>query len=140
MTRRFIADAGPLVALLSRRDHRHAWAKEAFATVKPPALTCEAVLAEAWHLLGRTSDGQAALLELIASGTVVVEFSLMAELAPVRRLVARYRDRPMSLADACLVRLAELFDEATVITLDLDFSVYRKHGRQVIPMLAPDAA
>ena len=140
MTRRFIADAGPLVALLSRRDHHHAWAKAAFATVKPPALTCEAVLAEAWHLLGRTSDGQAALLELIAGGTLIVEFSLMAELVPVRRLVARYRDRPMSLADACLVRLAELFDEATVITLDVDFSVYRKHGRQSIPVLAPAAA
>ena len=140
MTRRFIADAGPLVALLSRRDHHHAWAKAAFATVKPPALTCEAVLAEAWHLLGRTSDGQAALLELIAGGTLIVEFALMAELAPVLRLVARYRDRPMSLADACLVRLAELFDEATVITLDADFSVYRKHGRQSIPLLAPAAA
>ena len=140
MTRRFIADAGPLVALLSRRDHHHAWAKAAFATVKPPALTCEAVLAEAWHLLGRTSDGQAALLELIAGDTLIVEFSLMAELAPVRRLVARYRDRPMSLADACLVRLAELFDEATVITLDVDFSVYRKHSRQSIPVLAPAAA
>lgn len=140
MTRRFIADAGPLVALLSRRDHHHAWAKAAFATVNPPALTCEAVLAEAWHLLGRTSDGQAALLELIAGGTLIVEFSLLAELVPVRRLVARYRDRPMSLADACLVRLAELFDEATVITLDVDFSVYRKHGRQNIPVLAPAAA
>jgi len=66
-----------------------------------------------------------------------VEFALMSELESVRRLVLRYRDRPMSLADACLVRLAELFDEATVITLDEDFSVYRKHGRQTIPMLAP---
>jgi predicted nucleic acid-binding protein len=60
------------------------------------------------------------------------------ELAAVRRLVARYRDRPMSLADACLVRLAELFDEAEVITLDRDFSIYRKHGRQTIPLISPD--
>lgn len=140
MTRRFIVDAGPLVALLSARDHHHAWAKAAFASVKPPALTCEAVLAEAWHLLGRSSNGQRALLDLVAGGTLAVEFSLMAELSPVRRLVARYRDRPMSLADACLVRLAELFDEAVVVTLDRDFSVYRKHGRQSIPILAPEAA
>lgn len=140
MNGRYIADAGPLVALLSSRDRHHAWAKAAFASVKPPALTCEAVLAEAWHLLGRSSNGQTALLDLVAGGTLVVEFSLIAELSPVRRLVARYRDRPMSLADACIVRLAELFDEAIVITLDQDFSVYRKHGRQSIPLAAPYTA
>ena len=137
MSERFIVDAGPLVALLSRQDRHHAWAKNAFAEVRPPAMTCEAVLAEAWHLLRGTANGQRALLDLIAAGTMSVEFALMSELDSVRRLVLRYRDRPMSLADACLVRLAELFDEATVITLDEDFSVYRKHGRQTIPLLAP---
>jgi predicted nucleic acid-binding protein len=86
-----------------------------------------------------TANGQTALLELITAGTVVIEFALMAELAAVRRLVARYRDRPMSLADACLVRIAELFDEATVITVDRDFAVYRKNGRQAIPLVSPFA-
>lgn len=60
-------------------------------------------------------------------------------LAAVRRLVTRYRDRPMSLADACLVRLAELYDEAAVLTLDANFTIYRKNGRQVIPLIAPFA-
>jgi predicted nucleic acid-binding protein len=137
VTRRFIVDTGPLVALLSKRDRHHRWALETFATVKPPALTCEAVLAEAWHLLSGTARGQAALLELIAVGTLAAEFALMPELAAVRRLVTRYRDRPMSLADACLVRLAELYDDAEVITLDWDFSIYRKHGRQIIPLRLP---
>lgn len=134
-----IVDAGPLVAVLSQRDRYHAWAKGAFANVKAPVVTCEAVLAEAWHLLRGTATGQLALLELIASGVVVVEFSLMSELAAVRRLVARYRDRPMSLADACLVRMTELHESALVLTLDQDFSVYRKHGRQVIPLISPFA-
>ena len=137
MTRRFIVDTGPLVALLSKRDRYHGWALETFAGVNPPALTCEAVLAEAWHLLSGTAKGQTALLDLIAAGTLAVEFALMSELAAVRRLVARYRDRPMSLADACLVRLAELFDDAEVITLDRDFSIYRKHGRQTVPLISP---
>jgi predicted nucleic acid-binding protein len=136
---RCIVDTGPLVALLSGRDRHHKWAKSVFAAVTPPALTCEAVLAEAWHLLRGTAKGQSALLELLAADIVVVEFTLAAELDPVRRLVARYRDRPMSLADACLVRMAELFDEARVVTIDPDFSVYRKHGRQVIPLTAPEA-
>jgi uncharacterized protein len=134
---RAIVDAGPLVALLSVRDHYHAWAKSAFAGVTPPAVTCEAVLAEAWHLLRDTANGQIALLDLLAAGTLTVEFALLAELNAVRRLVARYRDRPMSLADACLVRLAELFDEARILTIDKDFSVYRKHGRQAIPLVSP---
>lgn len=137
MTRRAIVDAGPLVALLSARDHYHAWAKSAFAGVTPPAVTCEAVLAEAWHLLRDTASGQIALLDLLAAGTLTVEFALLAELTAVRRLVARYRDRPMSLADACLVRLAELFDEARILTVDKDFSVYRKHGRQAIRLVSP---
>lgn len=130
-------DTGPLVALLSRRDHHHGWAVATFANVQPPGLTCEAVLAESWHLLRATAKGQTALLDLLASGTLTVEFTLAAELAAVRRLVARYRDRPMSLADACLVRLAELYDEARVITLDQDFSVYRKNGRQNVPLISP---
>lgn len=137
MSRRHILDTGPLVALLSGRDHYHEWAKSIFGEVTPPALTCEAVLAEAWHLLRGTTNGQRALLDLIGAGTLTIDFALMAELESVRRLVLRYRDRPMSLADACLVRLAELFDEASVITLDRDFAVYRKHTRQVIPLIAP---
>jgi len=137
VTGRFIVDAGPLVALLSKRDRYHGWALETFAGVNPPALTCEAVLAEAWYLLRGTEKGQTALLDLVAAGTLAIEFALMPELLAVRRLVVRYRDRPMSLADACLVRLAERFDEAEVITIDQDFSIYRKHGRKTIPLISP---
>lgn len=139
MSGKFIVDTGPLVALLSARDHYHVWARDTFSDIAPPLLTCEAVLAEAWHLLSGTAKGQLAILDLLAAGTIVVELSLCAELAAVRRLVTRYRDRPMSLADACLVRLAELFDEARVVTVDRDFSVYRKNGRQAIPLVSPDA-
>ena len=136
---RAIVDTGPLVALLSARDTHHQWARSSFATITPPGITCEAVLAEAWHLLRGTARGRSALLELLAAGTLTIEFGLMAELAAVRRLVSRYKDQPMSLADACTVRLAEIYDEASVITLDRDFAVYRKNGRQVIPLISPFA-
>jgi len=136
---RAIVDTGPLVALLSARDTHHQWARSSFATIAPPGITCEAVLAEAWHLLRGTARGQSALLELLAGGTLIIEFGLMAELAAIRRLVSRYKDQPMSLADACMVRLAEIYDEASVITLDRDFAVYRKNGRQVIPLISPFA-
>ena len=35
--------------------------------------------------------------------------------------------------------MAELYDEAAVLTLDGDFAIYRKNGRQIIPLIAPFA-
>jgi predicted nucleic acid-binding protein len=49
----------------------------------------------------------------------------------------KYRDVPMSLADACLVRMSEVYSNGTVFTLDSDFRVYRRNGRQAIPLLSP---
>lgn len=49
----------------------------------------------------------------------------------------KYADTPMSFADACLVRMAELDDDAVVVTLDSDFTVYRKNGDQPIPLVTP---
>jgi predicted nucleic acid-binding protein len=57
----------------------------------------------------------------------------------IRQHIHRYRNVGMDFADACVVRLAELNDELTVCTTDTDFKVYRKHGRQVIPLAAPFA-
>ena len=61
----------------------------------------------------------------------------MAERATLGRRPRKCADRPMSLADACLVRAAELHDTASVLTIDEDFPVYRKHGRREIPPIAP---
>ena len=66
-------------------------------------------------------------------GSVTIRLPLRA----TRALVGRYASVPMSLADACLVRMTELLPGATVITLDRDFAVYRRHGRQVVPLLSP---
>ena len=76
-------------------------------------------------------------MDLLSRNVIVVAFDLGAEVGTVRKLAARYASVPMSLADACLVRMAELYSEATVVTADSDFSVYRKHGRQIIPTLRP---
>ena len=83
------------------------------------------------------ANGQPALLALLSAEGLALEFSLAGEVSAVRRLVARYRDRPMSLADACLVRMSELLSDSSVITIDEDFHVYRRHGRQVIPLISP---
>ena len=58
--------------------------------------------------------------------------------ADLRALMRRYRNRPLYLADACLVRLSEIHSAAEVFTLDGDFRIYRRHGNKVIPVRMPD--
>jgi len=135
--RRAIVDTGPIVALLSSRDGHHAWAREVLRSVEPPMQTCEAVISEACFLLRKVAGGPDAVLQLVERGIVQVSFRLAVELAPVRALVERYRRVPMSLADACLVRMTELDTRSTVITVDRDFLIYRRNGRQTVPALMP---
>jgi len=132
-----IVDTGPIVALLSESDRWHGWAKEQFGTLRAPLSTCEPVLAEASYLLG--SDGRTieALFGLLERSVLKVEFRLAAEHRALRALMRRYAEVPMSLADACLVRMSELSDAAAVLTLDGDFRIYRRLGRQTIPLIAP---
>jgi predicted nucleic acid-binding protein len=135
--KRVIVDTGPLVALLNAADKHHRWTRTVLDDVEAPMATCEAVLSEACFLLRRINGGQDAVLELVARGIVTVTFSLAAELTAVRKLMERYSSVPMSLADACLVRMSELDPRATVITLDSDFKIYRRNRRQAIPVLLP---
>jgi predicted nucleic acid-binding protein len=132
-----IADTGPLVALLNRRERHHRWAHEQFSRIEPPAMTCEAVISEACFLLQNLDGGTRALMQLLERGVIGVAFDLTEELPEVTRLLNRYKSVPMSLADACLVRMTERFATSSVITLDSDFRIYRKSGRSVIPTLMP---
>ena len=134
---RFVIDTGPIVALLNRRDRHHAWVREVLDTVDPPVFTCEAVVSEACLLLGRLDGGQDAMLELLASGVIKVDFRLSAEVDAVRGLMRKFANVPMSFADACLVRMTELDAHSTIVTLDSDFRTYRRNRRQVIPTLMP---
>ena len=138
MRARVLVDTGPLVALLNRRDHHHAWVKEQLRKINSPLDTCEAVLSEACFLLQPIPGGPQAVLELVTKGLVTLSFSLQDEAKTVQRLLLRYADVPMALADACMVRLAEIHEPSLVFTLDSDFKIYRKHGRAVLPLLLPD--
>lgn len=132
-----LLDTGPLVALLSAQEKHHGWVKEQLATLEPPLVTCEAVLSEACFLLGRTQRGPEPVIELLRRGALAVEFWLADEAEAVEKLLARYRTVPISLADACLVRMAETTPGATVLTFDRDFTIYRIHGRKAIPTRMP---
>jgi predicted nucleic acid-binding protein len=137
MPQSILVDTGPLVALLNRRERQHVWTRERLAELPGPLLTCEAVLAEAAFLLQRVEPGNRALMTLLERQAVRVAFHLDEHVASVTRLMAKYANVPMSLADACLVRMTEIFERSLVLTLDRDFRIYRRHGRQAIPVIMP---
>lgn len=139
MKKHVLIDTGPLVAFLDRRDRFHEWAKAELSTIAPPLLTCEAVLTEACFLLGTIHQGQETLLALVRSDRLQIPFELADEVLQVSNLLMRYRSVPMSLADACLVRMAEQHPQSSILTLDSDFVIYRKNRNQVIQVIMPNS-
>jgi len=137
VTEKVILDTGPLVALLDAGDKAHDWTIRQFQQITGPLLTCEPVLAKVMYLLRSLRPAQEKILEWIERGVLLCPFTVADEAVQVRRLWKKYADVPMSLADACLVRMAEKFDDHAICTLDSDFTVYRKHGRKPISLITP---
>jgi uncharacterized protein len=136
MVRNVVVDAGFVVALLSNRDAHHQWAVAQASELPPPGSTCEAVLSEAFHLLARR--GAPNLGALLRRGVLLVAVDLAENLEPVVKLIEKYSDVPMNLADACLVRMTERLADPVILTTDKDFRVYRRHSRQVVPCVTPE--
>ena len=132
-----LVDTGPLVAYLSEKEEHHEWAVDQFKHFAAPLLTCEAVLTEAAHIVRRYGFDPSHVMGLVESGTVAVRFNLGTEAGALKQLLQQYQDTPMDLADACLVRMAEVYPSSRVLTLDRDFLVYRKERREMIPVIMP---
>ena len=129
-----ILDAGPLIAALNRRDEHHSWAGEIFDRLGPPCFSCSEALAEAAAMTGQPR----AIVEMIQAGEIILDFDLSEQSAGVLALLNKYADRQMDLADACIVRMSELNRESRVLTVDRnDFAVYRRNGRERIPLITP---
>ena len=137
MLRQVIVDTSILVALIDQRDRHHEWARQQLGGIAPPLLTCEAVISEAWFLLKRVRNGREALLLLLEQDQISVAFDLNTELLSVVALMRRYESVPTALADSELVRMAELYPNSSVFTLDSDFQVYRKNRNIPIPLITP---
>lgn len=95
------------------------------------------MLTETLYLLRHLEEARNAVMDMVCSGNVRIGFRLDEEVKEVARLLARYASVPMSLADACLVRMTEQHADSVVLTLDRHFKLYRKHGRRVIPTIMP---
>lgn len=121
-----LADTGPLVALFDPADGSHERCVEILKSIDEPLGTTVPVLTEALHLLGPASIGAQRLMEFIAAGGLILWFLGDEALSRCFELMIRYADRPMDLADASLVTMAEEERLRTVFTIDRsDFSAYR---------------
>jgi uncharacterized protein len=134
---RVLLDTGPLVAALDQSDNDHIWARGQFKSIQTPLLTCEAVIAEACFLLRSYPLAIAAIGRWIDEGIIETQALIANENRPIFMLMKKFSSVPMSLADACLVRLSELNPDHRLFSLDKDFLIYRRNGRQRIPVLMP---
>jgi predicted nucleic acid-binding protein len=132
-----LIETGPLVALIDRREKHHAWAVAQAERFSPPFLTSEAVITEACFLVRHVAGGATAVLEFVIRGLLHIPFQLQSEAIAIERLMQRYINLPMSLADASLVRLSELQPTSTILTFDQHFMIYRKNRRELIQAILP---
>jgi uncharacterized protein len=132
-----IVDTGILVAFLEEKDAWHEWSSNQMLNLAVPYITCEAVISETCFLVNRF-NGREKVMKLLSSNAVRIDFSLQSEIVKIEHLMHKYDDVPMSLADACLVRMSELHQNSKIFTLDSDFRIYRQFGKKEIPLIIPD--
>jgi len=132
-----VVDAGPLVALVDADDQFHQKCVATLKELREPLVTVWPPVTEAMYLLSDLPRGQDALWEMLARGVLQFLPLDITDVPRMRELMSKYADRPMDLADASLVRVAEREGIRKIFTVDRkDFSVYRLHGRvrpQIIP-------
>ena len=138
MSQPWIIDTGFLVALLNRSERYHPWAKEHIKQAPYPLLTCEPVITETCFLLRKIPNGEKTVLELLESQVIQIGLQIYTEINPIKTLMQSYQSVPMSLADACLVRMSERYPNSPLLTLDSDFQVYRKNKDEIIPTIMPN--
>ena len=137
-TARHLVDTGVLYAALAATDNRHEVCAPLLRAAHKPLLTTEAVIAELFWLIGTNRHFMRSGWQLVRSGAITLAEITDNDLLPLEALMLRYADRPMDLADACLVRMLELAVRCRIWTVDrADFTAYRRHGRQVIPCEFP---
>jgi len=120
-----LVDTGCIVALLDRSERHHEHCVEVVTELSAQLATCEAVVAESCYLLRSLHGAASAVLKNVHNGVFRLPFRLEASADAVRRLLRRYRNVPMDLADGCLVQMANELDTGDILTLDSDFEVYR---------------
>ena len=123
--RSVLLDTSVIVALLDKSQESHSESADAILNVDAPLITCEAVISESCFLLRNVPGASEAIIDNVIAGVFQIPFQLSRESASVKSLLRKYRDQEIDFADACLMRMAEEFGTADILTLDRDFTFYR---------------
>ena len=125
-----LLDTSVIVALLDRSERYHQQCVESLSGLSGSLVTSEACVTEACYLLREAQAAPDAVIANVARGIFQIPLHLIDQAAAVRKLLKKYRDVPMDLADACLVDLADRLGRGQILTLDRDFNIYRWHARR----------
>ena len=120
-----LLDTGVIVALLDQSERTHQLCVNTLRGMVAPLVTCEAVITESCYLLRGLAGAPEAVIENVRGRIFQIPFQLSQDSQGVKSILRKYRDREIDLADACLIRLAEIMGSGQILTLDKDFSVYR---------------
>ena len=132
-----LLDSSVIVALLHRKERRHAECAAVMESLDRPLATCEAVIAESCYLLRRSPEAVRAVIANVEQGVFYLPFQLTDSAGAVYSLMHKYSDIPASLADACLVQMADELNTGDILTLDSDFLSYRWRRTRMFRLLIP---
>jgi predicted nucleic acid-binding protein len=132
-----LVDTSAIVGWLDRRDKNHPKCAAALAGLRPPLVTCEAVIVESCYLLQPLYGATERLLENVANGIFQIPFRLSECATQVRAILHKYRDTPADFADACLIHMADELGTGNILTLDSDFKHYRWRRNRAFNLLVP---
>jgi predicted nucleic acid-binding protein len=134
-----LLDTGVIVALLDRRESRHLDCSRTVETIQRPIVTCEAVIMESCHLLSHIPGASARVLDNVATGIFEIRLSLSQSAANIAANLRKYHDMPASMADSCLIHMADELNTGDILTLDSDFRHYRWRKTKPFNLLIPQA-
>jgi predicted nucleic acid-binding protein len=130
-----LLDSGVIVALLDRRERYHEQCVRVLEEMEQPLATCEAVLSESCFLLKKIPRASDRIMANVKEGIFQIPFQLTRSTLPVQEILRKYRDLPVSFADACLVQIADELDTGDILTLDSDFIHFRWRKTRAFRML-----
>jgi predicted nucleic acid-binding protein len=120
-----LIDTGVIVAILDRSEKQHSTCIETVHRVAAPLVTCEAVITESCYLLRGLRGASEAVMQNVVAGIFQIPFQVSSSANEVRRILKKYQDRRIDMADACLIHMAQEYDTSDILTLDSDFHFYR---------------
>ena len=132
-----LLDTGAIVAALDRSEHHHEACRAVLESMRRPLVTCEAVIAEACYLLRNLPGAPEAVLENIEQGVFQIPLQIAPSAAAIRRIMRKYANRKIDLADACLIHMANELKTGDILTLDHDFEFYRWGAKRSFELLIP---